>query len=1026
MTFVYCNYKESRTTMTYIRTALKQLCRTMQSLPLELQEVYRQHYRNDSQPKYEELRTVFLVIIRQFGRIFFVLDALDECTLDQRTTLCDFMLSLAKTTGHGIVKLFVTSRRESDIELAFQNYTPTIEVEAAKVSSDIEVYVKAQIELRHSLKSKNPALKNKIINALTTKAGGMYVFFFKFKEKAFNGTKYRFLWVEFQLDAICAEASDKGIEKALERVPDSMDATYERILNTINEKPRPKRELARKTLMWIAYARRPLSINELAYAISIEIDTKNLEDLKSSTPPEEFILDACANLISVDTTYWGARYIRFVHFSVQEFLTSHRSTTLCMAYEAHREIAQACMIILTLNISPNQSDYRDRNAVKSLLKYSFKEWPHHLLAANINSLPANDHRVTFISSFFEEGPTMLATLPENLDSQYSGNIDAGFKFSPAVLALIFDLPGTEKCGPISGELEGKLPKTSDHGQDLIIIPDDSLAIHYATVELDSVPVVRRLYNCGYDLNYSYSNLNRADREVPYHLQLSSLYLVRSIEMARFLLNNGISIEPQDLRNGLIDPLKYFAKRRNLVEVFRLLLDRVVDQDGRRLKDALRTAYRGNYLEAIRLLVDKGFDIDNVSIGDSSMREYGNVLQTAAYDSKLEVVQLLLDKGANVNAQGGMYGYALQATVASYHSKVELVQLLLDKGADVNSQGGEYGDALQAAAYYGKVEIVQILLDKGADVNAQGGEYGNALQAAVASYNSKVEVVRLLLDKGANVNAQGEKYGYALQTAAYYGKVGVVQLLLDRGADANAQSGKYGYALQAAAYRGKVEVVQLLLNKGAEVNAQGGEYGDALQAAVASYHSKVEVIQLLLDKGADINAQGEVYGNALQAAAYRGKVEVVQLLLDKGADINAQGGEYGNTLQAAVASYNSKVEIVQLLLDRGADVNAQGGKYDYALQIAAYHGKVEVVQLLLNKGADINAQSGKCGNALQAAAYFGKARVVRLLLDRGAEVNAQGGEYGNALQAAAASDDSRVEVVQLRQDKRADVNAQGGV
>ena len=40
---------------------------------------------------------------------------------------------------------------------------------------------------------------------------------------------YRFLWVEFQLDAICAEASDYGIEEALARVPEDMDATYERI-----------------------------------------------------------------------------------------------------------------------------------------------------------------------------------------------------------------------------------------------------------------------------------------------------------------------------------------------------------------------------------------------------------------------------------------------------------------------------------------------------------------------------------------------------------------------------------------------------------------------------------------------------------------------------------------------------------------------------------------------------------------------------------------------------------------------------
>ena len=154
----------------------------MQSFPLELQEIYERHDGNDSQPKYDELRVILLAIIKKFGRIFFVLDALDECNLDQRQDLCEFILSVANTTsGQGIVKLFVTSRKESDIERAFQQKSiPTIEVETTKVNSDIEIYVKAQIELRlqnGSLKLKNMALKDKIFSVLTTKAGGMYVSF---------------------------------------------------------------------------------------------------------------------------------------------------------------------------------------------------------------------------------------------------------------------------------------------------------------------------------------------------------------------------------------------------------------------------------------------------------------------------------------------------------------------------------------------------------------------------------------------------------------------------------------------------------------------------------------------------------------------------------------------------------------------------------------------------------------------------------------------------------------------------------
>lgn len=47
----------------------------------------------------------------------------------------------------------------------------------------------------------------------------------------------------------------------------------------------------------------------------------------------------------------------------------------------------------------------------------------------------------------------------------------------------------------------------------------------------------------------------------------------------------------------------------------------------------------------------------------------------------------------------------------------VVDKLLGYGADVNAQGGWYGNALQAASFGGYREIVQVLVDKGADVNA---------------------------------------------------------------------------------------------------------------------------------------------------------------------------------------------------------------------------------------------------------------------------------------------------------------------
>ena len=211
VTFIYCNYKEPRDSAAYIKLALKQICRRIKPLPDQLQKAYRKHYENDSQPSSGELRSIFLTIALQFNSMFLVLDALDECTLDQRAELCEFFSDIVesnissiptldaygtshsgnpsnfsskgqtpRSTSQGIVKLFVTSRKEPDIERVFQQKLfPTIEIEATKVDSDIAVYTKAQIESRlkdQRLILQDMALKSKILTALTTKAGGMYVF----------------------------------------------------------------------------------------------------------------------------------------------------------------------------------------------------------------------------------------------------------------------------------------------------------------------------------------------------------------------------------------------------------------------------------------------------------------------------------------------------------------------------------------------------------------------------------------------------------------------------------------------------------------------------------------------------------------------------------------------------------------------------------------------------------------------------------------------------------------------------------
>ncbi|KDR83296.1 hypothetical protein GALMADRAFT_58158, partial [Galerina marginata CBS 339.88] len=57
-----------------------------------------------------------------------------------------------------------------------------------------------------------------------------------------------------------------------------------------------------------------------------------------------------------------------------------------------------------------------------------------------------------------------------------------------------------------------------------------------------------------------------------------------------------------------------------------------------------------------------------------------------------------------------------ASLAGFHHVLE--HLVLD--ADVDAQGGIYGNALQAASSGGHETIVRLLLENGADVNVWGG------------------------------------------------------------------------------------------------------------------------------------------------------------------------------------------------------------------------------------------------------------------------------------------------------------------
>ncbi|KAI3187091.1 hypothetical protein DTO032C6_3869 [Penicillium roqueforti] len=92
----------------------------------------------------------------------------------------------------------------------------------------------------------------------------------------------------------------------------------------------------------------------------------------------------------------------------------------------------------------------------------------------------------------------------------------------------------------------------------------------------------------------------------------------------------------------------------------------------------------------------------------------SALHLAAFNGHEQEVHLILggDKSdVNTPDDTGIY----PVIWASLNGHDRTVELLLDRGADVNAQGGYHGNALQAACSSGHDTIAQMLLERGADV-----------------------------------------------------------------------------------------------------------------------------------------------------------------------------------------------------------------------------------------------------------------------------------------------------------------------
>jgi hypothetical protein len=114
-----------------------------------------------------------------------------------------------------------------------------------------------------------------------------------------------------------------------------LDETYERMLLNIDPE---KQEFAQRLFQCLTMSIRPLRVDELAEILAIRFNSDSMPNYNAdwrSGDAKEAVLSACSSLITVANVD-GSQVVQFSHFSVKEFLTSERLSTMGSELSRHR------------------------------------------------------------------------------------------------------------------------------------------------------------------------------------------------------------------------------------------------------------------------------------------------------------------------------------------------------------------------------------------------------------------------------------------------------------------------------------------------------------------------------------------------------------------------------------------------------------------------------------------------------------------------------------------------------------------
>ncbi|KAF2734985.1 hypothetical protein EJ04DRAFT_224485 [Polyplosphaeria fusca] len=598
-------------------------------------------FSTDHKWSIEPLKMLLEQALRALGesRVVCFIDALDECEEEQIRDMIQFFEEVGEIAVSINIRFQVCFSSRHYPHITIQNGLELVLEGQEGHTQDIANYIKTKLKIGRT------KLALQIRTELQEKASGI------------------FMWVVLVV-RILNKQSDGGqvhtLRQKLQEIPSDLHELFRDILT----RDAQNKERLVLCIQWMLFAKQPLSPEQFYHAMlsGVSPDAVSAWDSEQITKDvlKRYVLDCSKGL--VEMTQSKKQKVQFIHESVRDFLIKENGLSKIWPElgsnfqgQSHERLKQCCSyynnldITTSLNIPDSLPKASSQQAASirtlatqkfPLLEYAVRNVLHHADTAEGSGISQE----SFVESFPPPQWIKLDNLFEKHEvRRHSERVSCLYLLAELNMANLIKVCGSlDKCITLEDERYGcPLFAAAATGSKEVL----ELCMKSARTDQASEILVH-----GVDELKSQQELAKHTAKRDFVYSKSKGFLLNAAELG----NDSV--------------LAYLLNSEQYE----------IDLKDSRDRTALWWASKNGCKHAASLLLA----VDSATV-NSKDKDNKTPLYIAAETGNDAVIAVLLENGADVNAQGGYFGNALQA--ASCKGYEAVVKVLLEKGADPHAQ-----------------------------------------------------------------------------------------------------------------------------------------------------------------------------------------------------------------------------------------------------------------------------------------------------------------------------------------------------